>query len=73
MFGFDHTIGIKEVETWAPKFNVFNLGLGPGDEGKLRKLSTFVKSLGHEGRQIHYLKVDVDGEELEVVPEWIAR
>mmetsp|Transcript_53479 Transcript_53479/g.130654 ORF Transcript_53479/g.130654 Transcript_53479/m.130654 type:complete len:743 (+) Transcript_53479:213-2441(+) len=58
------------VEDPQPPDYVFfhAVGLGGADAGKLMKLSTIVKELGHADRVIDILKVDIEGYEYDAYP-----
>lgn len=58
--GYFHNYGIDSIETTVSKIN-----------WRLRRLENIMKELGHEGRQIDYLKMDIEFSEWPVLYDLI--
>ena len=73
VYGHDHTVHARSPSQRLPGLHTYQLGVGTSDTGRLRTLDSLLRANGHLGTTVHYLKADIEGDELDVVPQWIDR
>ena len=54
-------------------FFIHNKGIGTKEIGKLTTLKSEMEKFGWTDKNITYIKMDVEGAELEILPDWIKR
>ncbi|KAK8732641.1 hypothetical protein OTU49_006861 [Cherax quadricarinatus] len=72
VYSFDPTMDMKEHKR-SPNITFLKLGIGNSarnfSRGKVDTLGGIIKKLGHVGRRIDYLKLDIEGMEVETLEE----
>lgn len=72
--GYDHTIKANQIRTQVTEnFVSWHLGMGivTDLQKNIIRLKDALAKNGHTGRTIHYLKIDIEGEEKNSIPDWI--
>ena len=64
---FDHTVG-NHPSNKPSQVNFHPWGIGSDRTGNLKALDQMAEDLGHLGRRIHILKIDVEGAEFKTLP-----
>ena len=77
VYAFDPTIGRETGNDFSPWIKFFNIGIYEKDRVKydktgteLQTLNTMRKKLNHDRKQIDVFKMDVEGNEWDVILEW---
>ncbi|XP_063718875.1 uncharacterized protein LOC134845744 [Symsagittifera roscoffensis] len=69
---YDHTIKSLPATSFPHKIHWHKVGMASNnDKSDLKTLGYLIGHNGHSNDIIHYLKVDIEGEERNSIPEWI--
>lgn len=72
--GYDHTIkdvDRKRQENTQKGFFIHDKGIGTSKTDKLTTLEDEMEKLGWADKNVTYIKMDVEGAELQILPHWI--
>eukprot|EP00095_Tigriopus_kingsejongensis_P007533 maker-scaffold1035_size68272-snap-gene-0.13 protein:Tk07533 transcript:maker-scaffold1035_size68272-snap-gene-0.13-mRNA-1 annotation:"hypothetical protein DAPPUDRAFT_239346" len=73
VFGYDHTIKFPPLgKIISPNFTIYGLGVDKASHDQFTSLQDAMKKHNHEKSYIKYIKADIEGAELKVLPEWIS-